>query len=114
MNAAADMLSNILLTKHTWSDTGGDMQLTPALRRRRQTQDKYVTDASQLPLRFTRPQERRNIRSRYDLMLLLLFSVLGTRQQQYPNSVQTRNETQCSKGLTAVPTILAMWTLLVS
>ncbi|XP_018896748.2 tau-tubulin kinase homolog Asator isoform X2 [Bemisia tabaci] len=64
VNAAADMLSNILLTKHTWSDTGGDMQLTPALRRRRQTQDKYVTDASQLPLRFTRPQERRNIRSR--------------------------------------------------
>ncbi|CAH1408220.1 unnamed protein product [Nezara viridula] len=30
--------------------------LTPGLRRRRQAADKYVTDSSQLPLRFQRPR----------------------------------------------------------
>lgn len=30
--------------------------LTPGLRRRRQANDKYVTDSSQLPLRFQRPR----------------------------------------------------------
>lgn len=37
-----------------------DDQYTPGLRRRRQHQDKYVTDPSQLNLRFQRPQMRRS------------------------------------------------------
>lgn len=36
-----------------------DDHYTPGLRRRRQLQDKYVTDPSQLNLRFQRPQMRR-------------------------------------------------------
>uniref|UniRef100_A0A2S2R6K0 Tau-tubulin kinase 1 n=1 Tax=Sipha flava TaxID=143950 RepID=A0A2S2R6K0_9HEMI len=42
-----------------------DDQYTPGLRRRRQLQDKYVTDPSQLNLRFQRPQMRRSRESYY-------------------------------------------------
>ncbi|XP_050438476.1 tau-tubulin kinase homolog Asator isoform X2 [Adelges cooleyi] len=42
-----------------------DDQYTPGLRRRRQNQDKYVTDPSQLNLRFQRPQIRRSRDSFY-------------------------------------------------
>ncbi|XP_060844625.1 tau-tubulin kinase homolog Asator isoform X1 [Rhopalosiphum padi] len=42
-----------------------DDQYTPGLRRRRQLQDKYVTDPSQLNLRFQRPQMRKSRESYY-------------------------------------------------
>lgn len=42
-----------------------DDSYTPGLRRRRQLQDKYVTDPSQLNLRFQRPQIRRSRDSYY-------------------------------------------------
>ncbi|VVC37506.1 Hypothetical protein CINCED_3A020953 [Cinara cedri] len=42
-----------------------DEQYTPGLRRRRQVQDKYVTDPSQLNLRFQRPQMRRSRETYY-------------------------------------------------
>lgn len=42
-----------------------DDSYTPGLRRRRQLQDKYVTDPSQLNLRFQRPQMRRSRDSYY-------------------------------------------------
>lgn len=42
-----------------------DDHFTPGLRRRRQLQDKYVTDPSQLNLRFQRPQMRRSRETYY-------------------------------------------------
>lgn len=42
-----------------------DDHYTPGLRRRRQLQDKYVTDPSQLNLRFQRPQMRRSRETYY-------------------------------------------------
>lgn len=40
----------------TLPDARHDNELTPALRRRRGGEGKYVTDQSQLPLRFARPR----------------------------------------------------------
>lgn len=57
---------NLFTEIHTKPPTSEDNdQYTPGLRRRRQLQDKYVTDPSQLNLRFQRPQMRRSRESYY-------------------------------------------------
>ncbi|XP_075218834.1 tau-tubulin kinase asator isoform X3 [Lycorma delicatula] len=49
-------------TRHSDDEHGTEVELTPGLRRRR-GEGKYVTDQSQLPLRFMRPVHRRSVTS---------------------------------------------------
>ncbi|CRK99849.1 CLUMA_CG013152, isoform A [Clunio marinus] len=80
--------TRMLSQRSSWagSEDGPDMcDLTPGLRRRRQNAEKYVTDPSQLNLRFTRPKSRPIVRTRGIPSHLLSAQPNGRQQaQQHP------------------------------